>query len=187
MPRVCVYFSSDYLNLKWGVVLGLTWKVQWVLSHPKGLLQLVQWPGFLGILGWVENWTVLLLFHGINIFCLLLSWNACIFHLREGKGITFLLHGVKIVDSVVQFFLYVYIPLTILTVRSTSTVSVSKQVLINLKIKSQTGLISLVISAILNWSFRCFLSQHCLKSMLTHWITALTLNEKVSVDFPSYA
>ena len=62
-------------------------------------------------------------------------------------------------------FLYVYIPLNVLTVKSRSTVSVSKQVLIDLKMKSQTGLISLVISAILNESFRHFIFQQFLKLM----------------------
>ena len=114
------------------------------------------------------------------------SWNPCIFHLREGNGITFLLHGVKIMDSMVWSFLYVYIPITVLTVRSMSTMSVNKQVLIDPKIKLQTGLISLAISTMLYQSFRCFLSQHPLKLIEAPWIPALTLNEKALVDFPSY-
>ena len=99
------------------------------------ILPVAHFLGFLGISGGAENWTGLTLFHRIIVFCLLSSLKACIFHLKERKGITFLLHGVKNVDSVVWSFLYVQIPLTLLIVKSKSTMSVSKLVLIDPKIK----------------------------------------------------
>ena len=37
-------------------------------------------------LGGVENWTIMPLFHGVIICCLLSSLNACILHFNEGKG-----------------------------------------------------------------------------------------------------
>ena len=112
------------------------------------LLPAVCFLGFLGIFGRVKNWNTLPSFHGIVVFCLLSSWNAYIFCLREGNGVTFLLHGIKIMDFMVWSFLYVYMPLTFLTVKSTSTVSVGKQVLVNPKIKLQMELISLAISCL---------------------------------------
>ena len=138
-------------------VLGLLIFTELKLFLPDHLvliLPVVHFLRFLGILGGVGNWNMLPSFHGIVISCLLSSWNACIFHLREGNGITFLLHGVKIMHSVVWSFLYVDMPLTVLMVKSMSTVSVSKQVLIDLNIKSQMGLISLAISTMLNQYFR---------------------------------
>ena len=141
-------FVSGVLGLL--IFIGLN---QFLPDHLVLILPVVCFLRFLGILVGVENWTVLPSFHGIVIFCLLSSWNACIFYLREGNGITFLLHGVKIIDSTVWSFLCVCMPLNVPKVKSTSIMFVGRQVLINPKIKSQTGLISLAISAIFHWSF----------------------------------
>ena len=149
-------------------VLGLLIFIRLNLFLPDNLvliLPVVYFLRFLGILGGAESWNVLPSFHGFVASCLLSSWNVCIFCLREASGITFLLRGVKIMDSMIWSFLYVYIPLTVLMIRLKSTVSVGKQDLINPKIKLQMGQISLAISTMLNWSFRCFLSQHLLKLM----------------------
>ena len=87
---------SLVLNLL--IFIGLN---RWFLpEHLVLIIPVVCLLGFLGILGGAENWTVLLSFHDV-VFCLMSFLNACIFHLSEGKGITFLLHGVKIVDSTV--------------------------------------------------------------------------------------
>ena len=43
---------------------------QFLLDHLVLILPLVCFLRFLGILGWAENWTVLLSFHGIVVFCL---------------------------------------------------------------------------------------------------------------------
>ena len=56
-----------------------------------------------------------------------------------------LLHGENTVDSAIWSFVYVYIPFTILTVSSTSTVSIGSPVHIDLNVKLQTGLISLAV------------------------------------------
>ena len=80
-------------------------------DHLFLILPVICFLRFLGIFGGVENWNVLPSFQGIVICCLLSSWNVCIFHLREGNGITFLLHGAKIMDSMVWSFLYVYMSL----------------------------------------------------------------------------
>ena len=147
----CDTFVSGVLGLL--TFIGLS---QLLPDHLVLILPEVHFLRFLGILGGTEKWVLLLSFHGTVVFCLLSSWNACIFHLKEGNRITSLLHGIKIMHSEVWPFLYVYMPLTVLMVKSTFTVSVGKQVLINPKIKSQIGLISLAISPILNWSFRHF-------------------------------
>ena len=139
-------FVSEVLGLL--VFIGIN---LFLPDHLVLILPVVCFLGFLVIFGGTENWNVVLSFHGIIISYLLASWNACIFHLREGKGITaefmIILHRLKILDSAVWFFLCIYMPLTFLMVKSVSTVSVSKQVLINPKIKLQEGLISLAMSA----------------------------------------
>ena len=107
-----ILFRSDtlvsiVLNLL--IFIGLN---QWFLpDHLVPILPVVCFLGFLGVLEGAENWSVTIVpwYHHI------LSCNAFIFCLREGKGITFLLHGVKIVDSAVWSLLYVYIPLTVLS------------------------------------------------------------------------
>ena len=142
-------FVSIVLNLL--IFMGLH---LWFLSdHLVLILSVVYFLEFLDVLGGVENWTELPPFHGIVMFCLLSSSNSCIFCLKEGKGITVLLHGVKIVDSC-GVVLPIHIkPLTVLIVNSTSTMSVSKLVLMDLKMKSHTRLISIAISVILNQSY----------------------------------
>ena len=56
-----------------------------------------------------------------------------------------LLHGENTMDLAIWSFLYVYMPLTILIISSTSTVSVSSPVHIDPNTKLQTGLISLAL------------------------------------------
>ena len=133
-------FVSGVLGLL--IFIGLN---QFLPDHLFLILPVVYFLRFLGILGRAENWNVILLFHGIVIFCLLSSWNACIFCLKEGNGITFLLHG----DTDhgfcgVVFSIFIY-ALNCPCLKSTSTVSVDKQVLIDPEIKSQMELISIAI------------------------------------------
>ena len=135
-------------------------------DHLVQILPVVHFLGFLGISGGAEI-GMCCHYSMVSLFSVLSSSNASIFSFIEGKGITFLLHGVKIMDSMVWSFLYVLMPFTLHMVKSMSTMSVNKQVLIDPKIKSQMGLISLAFSAILNYSFRHFLSQHLLKLMQT--------------------
>ena len=91
------------------------------------------------------------LFHfSLVLVCLYLSSG------RE-KASPFHSEGVNIVDSVVWSFLYIYIPFTIPTVNSTSTVSVSKLVQIKPKRKSHIGLISFAIYVMIMFIFKHFL------------------------------
>ena len=78
---MCLLLRSDtlvslVLNLL--IFIGLN---QWFLpDHLVLILPVMCFLGFLGILGGAENWTMLPSFHGV-VFCLLSSFNACIFHL----------------------------------------------------------------------------------------------------------
>ena len=65
------------------------------------------------------------------------SSNPCIFFLRDGKDFICLLHGLQVADSVVWYFLNMWIPLTILTVGSTLIVSMGRAHLRNPKMKLQ--------------------------------------------------
>ena len=114
------------------VLIGLN---QWLwLKHLVLVLRGVHFLGLPCGFGGAENLDIMPLFHAI--ICLELSpWKACILHLKEEKGVMLFVHNEKTV----------YIPLTILIVCSTSTMSIGRHVHREPNIKFQMGLISLAI------------------------------------------
>ena len=97
----------------------------------------------------------------------------------------FLLHRVNIMDSAVWSFLYVLILFTVHTVSSTSTVSISKFVLIEPKRKSQMGLILHAISLMVTFNFKHFLFENLLMLMKTNPSLVLTLDGRIMAGSPS--
>ena len=69
--------------------------------------------GVVFLLYWVEAWKTGE--KGLTS-SLCSSLNACIFFWREGKGFTYLIHGLQLVDWVVWSFLKVWMPFTVLMV-----------------------------------------------------------------------
>ena len=110
----------------------------------------------------LEIIAIILWQHSLTSLVILICLNLMS---QGGKGVTFLLHGVNIMDSVVWSFLYMQIPFTVHEISSMSTVSISKFVLIDPKRKSQMGLISHVISVMITFIFKPSLFENLL--MLT--------------------
>ena len=94
-------FESGVLSLLIFIGLNL-----FLPDHLALIIPVAHFLGFLGILGGVENWNALPLLNGIVVSCLLSSWQACVFHLKEGK-VLLSYHGVNIMDSMIWPFLYV--------------------------------------------------------------------------------
>ena len=70
-----------------------------LLDHLALILPEAVFLGLVCVTGGAENWKVLP--HCNTFSHLWLSWYAWIVHHREEKGVTFLLHGVNIMDSTV--------------------------------------------------------------------------------------
>ena len=156
----CVHISHCHF---WGIgPLIFKRLYMHLFDHMALILPEALFHGLFCVTEEAENWKVLPLFHGNKLSLLWSCWYAWILCLREGKCVTFLLHIVNIMDSVMWYWVY---PFNIHTVHSTSTMSISKFVLIDPKRKSQTGLISCAISVMITFIFKHFLFENLLMLM----------------------
>ena len=118
---------------------------------------------------------------------LLSSSNASIFILSKWKGFIHLLQGLHVADSLVWPFLYVCMPLTIITVTSISMVSSGRAHQKNPNRKLQVGFSSqAIVYKNIYAGFIQFLLEDHWEPMWTNWSLILIWCERVMVLSSSY-